>query len=126
MNLPMMTIKQADKSEDNIPLSDKECQRFAEVVKDLRSGRSLRPFAKIVGVSHISITKWENCEARPNHQNLKRIAELRNETTEQLLEYLKSADPVSSHQRLIAAILGSSGKQLAEILRAIAIRVETL
>ena len=32
-----------------------EKERFAEVVKNLRSGRNIRSFAKIVGVSHPTI-----------------------------------------------------------------------
>lgn len=54
-----------------------EKERFAEVVKNLRSGRNIRSFAKIVGVSHPTILEWEKGGSPPRRENLERIAELR-------------------------------------------------
>jgi transcriptional regulator with XRE-family HTH domain len=102
-----------------------EKARFAEVVKNLRSGRNIRAFAKIVGVSHPTILMWEKGEGEPRRENLERIAELRGESLDNLLAYL-SGQQSSPQERVIAAIQGASKEQIATFLEAIANRIKNM
>ncbi|MBD2499839.1 helix-turn-helix transcriptional regulator [Anabaena azotica FACHB-119] len=101
-------------------------QRFAEIVKNLRGERDLRQFARTLGVSHPTVIAWENCQSEPKRQNLERIAELRGESLEVLLEYIDGKQQVSGQDRLLSAIRGASKEQLAVLVRAIADRLEAL
>ncbi len=102
-----------------------EKKRFAEVVKNLRSGRNIRAFAKIVGVSHPTILMWEKGEGEPRREKLERIAELRGESLDNLLDFL-SGKQSSPQERVIAAIQGASKEQLAGFLEAIGKRLKNL
>lgn len=99
-------------------------QRFAEVVRNLRSGRPIREFAKVVGVSHPSVLDWENGIGIPRRENLEKIAELRGESLDELLAYLSGKEAKDSMDRVLSAIKGASKEQLAEILIAIAHRMK--
>ncbi|VXD17179.1 helix-turn-helix domain-containing protein [Planktothrix paucivesiculata] len=102
-----------------------EKARFAEIVISLRSGRNVRSFAKIVGVSHPTILKWERGEGEPRRENLERIAELRGETLDTLLAFL-SGQQSSPQERVFLAIQGASKEQLAGFLEAIGHRLKNL
>lgn len=102
-----------------------EKERFAEVVKNLRSGRNIRSFAKIVGVSHPTILEWEKGGSPPRRENLERIAELRGESLDNLLAYLSGKQP-NPQERILSAIQGASKEQLAGFLEAISNRIRNL
>ncbi|GDZ95136.1 helix-turn-helix domain-containing protein [Planktothrix agardhii CCAP 1459/11A] len=102
-----------------------EKERFAEVVKNLRSDRNIRSFAKIVGVSHPTIIQWERGEGEPRRENLERIAELRGESLDNLLDYL-SGKQSNPQERIFSAIQGASKEQLASFLEAISNRLKNL
>ncbi|HEY9866082.1 MAG TPA: helix-turn-helix transcriptional regulator [Candidatus Obscuribacterales bacterium] len=102
-----------------------EKARFAEVVKSLRSDRNLRSFAKIVGVSHPTILLWEKGEGEPRRENLERIAELRGESLDNLLDFL-SGKQSNPQERVISAIQGASKEQIASFLEAIANRIKNM
>lgn len=99
-------------------------QRFAQVVMELRGNRSYRSFAKILGVSHPTIKAWENLEVVPDVQSFERIAALRGETLSEFREFLAGTRQPTSLQRLIQQIQGIPMNDLAQVLRAIADRIE--
>lgn len=64
-------------------------QRLSETVARLRGDRSMRQFAKDVGVSFPAARSWEEGESFPNLDNLEKIAKLDGKTLEEFLEYLR-------------------------------------
>jgi Helix-turn-helix. len=101
-----------------------ERERFAEVVRNLRSDRNIRDFAKIVGVSHPTILLWEKGNGKPRRENLERIAELRGESLENLLAFLSNKS--IPQDRLDSIIQGASKEQLAYFLEAISHRLKNM
>jgi transcriptional regulator with XRE-family HTH domain len=108
------------------PVEMEARQRFANLVKNLRSSRNIRGFAHLVGVSHPTVLAWEKCEVAPKRENLERVAELRGESLDQLLSYLEGSDEISPETRLLTVINGASKEQLVFFLRAIAERLESI
>ena len=111
---------------ENKTVEQEARQRFADLVRNLRSNRKLRSFAQLVGVSHPTVIAWEKCEVEPRRENLERIAELRGESLDQLLSYLEGIEEISPETRLLTVIHGASKEQLLVFLRAITDRLETI
>jgi DNA-binding XRE family transcriptional regulator len=101
-------------------------QKFAQAVFDLRAGRDLRTFGKLVGVRHTTIIDWENCTVVPKMASIEKIAELRGETLQQFMDYLEGRQTLSLMDRAMSLVNGASKEQLAELLRAIAERLESI
>ncbi|MCT7965142.1 helix-turn-helix transcriptional regulator [Laspinema sp. D1] len=67
-----------------------EQQRLGELLKYLRGSQSQREFGKKIGVSHPTISAWENCQWEPSEKYLQKIAELSGATLGDLKAYLQS------------------------------------
>jgi transcriptional regulator with XRE-family HTH domain len=80
--------------------------------------------ADILGVSHPTITAWENCEVDPEPENLRKIAELRGQSFNQLIADLQQPTAIDPFEQLVAKlplqIKGMSRSQLSQLLQAIA------
>lgn len=100
--------------------------RFAQIITNLRSGRDLRSFARLLGVSHPTVLAWERCESIPKRENLQRVAAMRGESLDELLTYLKASEEISPEDRLLTVIHGASKEQLIALLRAITDRLERI
>ena len=70
-------------------------KRFAEIIVNLRAGRDLRSFARELGVQHSTIIDWESCNTIPKRPNLEKIARLRGETVNELMDYLEGRQALS-------------------------------
>lgn len=68
--------------------------RIAELRK--LNNLSQRELASAVGVSDISVSKWENGKSYPTGENLQRLAEVLNCEPEEILSGLKKKEPMSS------------------------------
>ncbi|MBO1051570.1 MAG: hypothetical protein HCA25_19555 [Dolichospermum sp. DET50] len=101
-------------------------KRFAEIIVNLRAGRDLRSFARELGVQHSTIIDWESCNTIPKRPNLEKIAKLRGETVNELMDYLEGRQTLSHYERLSAMISGASKEQLVSLLRQIATRLENI
>jgi transcriptional regulator with XRE-family HTH domain len=101
-----------------------EREKLAEIVRKLRGRRSKRVMADILGVSHPTITAWENCEVDPEPENLRKIAELRGQSFNQLIADLQQPTAIDPFEQLVAKlplqIKGMSRSQLSQLLQAIA------
>jgi transcriptional regulator with XRE-family HTH domain len=63
-------------------------ERLAQLIKELRGDTTQREFAKLLGTSYTAIQDWEKQIRLPKEKNLKRIAQLKGWTEEELLHYL--------------------------------------
>lgn len=63
-------------------------ERLAWLIKELRGQRTQREFAKILGTSYTAVQDWEKQIRLPKDVNLKRIAQLKGWTEEELVRYL--------------------------------------
>lgn len=68
--------------------------RIAELRK--LNNLSQRELASAVGVSDISVSKWENGKTYPTGENLRRLAEILHCEPEEILSGLKKKEPMSS------------------------------
>lgn len=64
-------------------------QRLTYLVKELRGEKSLRHFGKQLGVSYQTVALWEQERTWPDDEHLRRLAELKGWTPEQLQVYLE-------------------------------------
>ncbi|MEG4607621.1 helix-turn-helix transcriptional regulator [Microcoleus sp. F6_B6] len=99
-------------------------EKFAEVICEMRAGRSYRAFARLLGVSHPTIKAWENLEGIPDRENLERVASLRGETLEEFKEFLGGSRTPSRLQNLLQQVRTIPDDELAVVLRVIADRIE--
>ncbi|WP_367291712.1 helix-turn-helix domain-containing protein [Laspinema palackyanum] len=106
-----------------------EQQRLADLLKYLRGRQSQREFGKILGVSHPTISGWENCQWEPSEKYLEKIAELSGKTLSDLKAYLQSntspetfvIPPQQTSRPLELNLEGTySLNQIARILRILA------
>lgn len=63
-------------------------ERLAQLIKELRGIKTQREFAKLLGTSYTSVQDWEKQIRLPKENNLKRIAQLKGWTPEELLCHL--------------------------------------
>jgi len=105
-------------------MTQEEREKLAVIVRKLRGRRSKRIMAEILGVSHPTITAWENSEVDPEPENLRKIAELRGQSFNQLIADLQQSTPIDPFEELLAKlplqIKGMSRSQLSQLLQAIA------
>lgn len=109
-----------------------EQERLAELLKYLRGRRSQREFGQTLGVSHPTISGWENCHWEPSEKYLERIAQLCGKSLAELKAYLRSDEDVNNFappppsppvpsQNLDVNLQGNySLPQIARILRVLA------
>lgn len=97
-------------------------ERFAQVVAELRAGRSYRSFALLLGVSHPTVKAWENMEGVPDLENLEKVATMRGVSLDEFRRWLEN-EPTPL-QKLISEIKVIPSKNLPEILKIIAERLE--
>ncbi len=76
--------------------------RLSETVARLRGDRSIRRFAKDLGVSFPAARSWEEEESFPNLKNLEKIAQLDGKTLEEFLEYLRGDDWIAPNEITVA------------------------
>lgn len=71
-------------------MNDSEVRlKLSEILKQLQGERSARKFAKDLGVSHVTLMSWVNCEAFPKREKLEDIANYRGQTLDDLLTDLR-------------------------------------
>lgn len=70
-------------------------QRLARLIKELRGQRTQREFAKLLGTSYTAVQDWEKQIRLPKEENLRRIAQLKGWTHEELLCHLFLPNPGS-------------------------------
>jgi transcriptional regulator with XRE-family HTH domain len=82
--------------------------RIAIAVKQLRAERNLsqRELAQIVGCEGGTISQWENAKNFPKTEHLFAIADLRGQTWEEFVRYLRTGEV----QTAISFVLGDSLK----------------
>jgi len=64
-------------------------ERLADLIRLLRGQESLRSFSRRLGVSYVTVSSWEHCDAVPEYKYLERIADLRGWNIYELLSYLR-------------------------------------
>lgn len=101
-------------------------RRFAQIVSRLRAGRTIREFAKVIGVSHPTISDWEdeNSSSVPHAEGINKVAQLCGMRVPDFLAHLEDEGEFNPIESAIAQINGASPQQLAQVLRAIANRIE--
>jgi transcriptional regulator with XRE-family HTH domain len=67
-------------------------ERLAKFVRELRGSQSQRQFAKQIGVSQACVGYWEGCVALPDPENLKRLANLKGWSLDDLQTYLYTGE----------------------------------
>lgn len=92
-------------------------ERLSQLVKDLRGRVTQREFARRLGTSYTAVQDWEKQIRLPSNKNLKRIADLKGWTQEDLIRYIfcsaqltaDFADPVEA---IIAQVRELSQEQM--------------
>ena len=100
-------------------------EKFAEVIKEMRGGRSYRSFAKIVGVSHPTLKAWETLDGTPDQESLEMVASLRGESISEFKDFLNGSRRPTMLQKLVQQVRSIPDDDLAVLLRAIANRIES-
>ncbi len=67
-------------------------KHLAKLLKELRGNSTQRQFAKQLGTSYTALQDWEKQICLPNDKNLKRIAQLKGWTQEELVLYISRPD----------------------------------
>lgn len=97
-------------------------ERLAQLVKDLRGQVTQREFARRLGTSYTAVQDWEKQIRLPSEKNLKRIAELKGWSQEELVRYIfcsdtrlaaEDSDPVTG---IIAQVRDLSQEQLQQLI----------
>ncbi|MFM7885848.1 MAG: hypothetical protein ACKPCM_03970 [Pseudanabaena sp.] len=70
-------------------MTDEVKLRLSEILKQLQGDHTARKFAKDLGVSHVTLMSWLNCEGFPNRESLEKIATFRGQTLDDLLVDLR-------------------------------------
>lgn len=70
-------------------------EKLAQLIKELRGHTTQREFAKLLGTSYTSVQDWEKKIRLPKENNLRRIAQIKGWTQEELLRYLFFLDKQS-------------------------------
>lgn len=70
-------------------------ERLARLIKELRGQKTQREFAKLLGTSYTAVQDWEKQIRLPKEENLRRIAQLKEWTQEELLYHLFLPKPRS-------------------------------
>jgi transcriptional regulator with XRE-family HTH domain len=97
-------------------------ERLAQLVKDLRGRVTQREFAKRLGTSYTAVQDWEKQIRLPSDKNLKRIAELKGWTQEELIRYIFCPDTYSTIdfadpiERIIAQVRELSQEQVQRLM----------
>lgn len=62
-------------------------EKIAERIKTLRieAGLSTRQVGEVIGVSHSTVSRWENCKRIPDALNIKALAKIFNVSADYLL-----------------------------------------
>ncbi|NJR57994.1 MAG: helix-turn-helix transcriptional regulator [Cyanobacteria bacterium CRU_2_1] len=97
-------------------------ESLAKLIKDLRGNATQREFARLLGTSYTAVQDWEKQIRLPNDKNLKRIAELKGWTQEELVRYIFRTDPqfeiegVDPVEHIIAQTRNLSLAQMQQLL----------
>ena len=72
-----------------ITMNDKELQRWAKLIKEIRGEQSLRAVARQLKVSPVAISSWEHGDSVPTVDSLDKVAKLQGWDIYELLRYLR-------------------------------------
>ena len=97
-------------------------ERLSQLIKDLRGRLTQREFARQLGTSYTAVQDWEKQIRLPSDKNLKRIAELKGWSHEELVRYIFCADmqmiidPSDPVAGIIAQVKDLSQAQLQQLM----------
>lgn len=74
---------------DLVFMTDEVKARLSEILKQAQGDRAVRKFAKDLGVSHVTLMSWINCEGFPSRESLEKIAVIRGQALDDLLADLR-------------------------------------
>lgn len=104
-----------------------ERESFARIIKTWRGNEKVRPFARKLGISHTTLIAWEKVESDPNFESLARVARMRGQTVEQLMQEVRGEQPsapLDSTEDFLRTVTEvarvMNRQQLAQLLQAIA------
>ncbi|MCA6580468.1 MAG: hypothetical protein IM537_18755 [Pseudanabaena sp. M57BS1SP1A06MG] len=63
--------------------------KLSAILKQAQGDRTARKFAKDLGVSHVTLMSWLNCEGFPSRESLEKIAVIRGQDLDDLLADLR-------------------------------------
>ncbi len=75
--------------ETNLFMTDDVKVRLSGILKAAQGDRTARKFAKDLGVSHVTLMSWINCEGFPSRESLEKIAIIRGQSLDDLLADLR-------------------------------------
>lgn len=70
-------------------MTDEVKARLSEILKQAQGDLPMRKFAKELGVSHVTLMSWVNCEGFPSRESLEKIAVVLGLTLDDLLANLR-------------------------------------
>lgn len=76
-------------SDSYLFMADEVKVRLSEILKQAQGDRPMRKFAKELGVSHVTLMSWVNCEGFPSRESLEKIAVVLGLTLDDLLTNLR-------------------------------------
>jgi len=73
----------------NLFMTDDVKLRLSDILKQAQGDRTARKFAKDLGVSHVTLMSWINCEGFPSRESMEKIAVSRGQALDDLLADLR-------------------------------------
>lgn len=89
-------------------LSVEAKERLSELVSELRAGRSLRDYAKVLGVSASTVRAWEKGEAEPLLYQMEILADQRGWSFPYFYYYIKGKSPSLNDVGSLLSLLNHS------------------
>lgn len=100
-------------------------KNLATLLKELRSERSLREFAEMIGATHVSLRLWESGKGEPRMRVLRSIASLKGWTLDELMVYLEGS-ALPKPPRIPQLLAEVRSLPLEAVAKVAAVAVETL
>jgi transcriptional regulator with XRE-family HTH domain len=89
--------------------------KLASILKEAMGTRTQRHFAKQLGVSHVTLRSWLECEGFPSQESCEKIAAFRGQTLDALLQDLRGEEIIAKSAEDFLPIIDGLSK--SEMLR---------